>query len=450
MSAITISNSYPKHEGGSLIAWQRDVDNVTDVSISGTYSGGTPTHVEYSWQGGAFSTVSSEVIGAGAWSGTLLSLAPGEGTLTVRWSNDHAVTAETYLFVGDLLLAMGDSTVAINIDYEVAANAGPPKSRAILAASGYWADMDTTILSGCWPVVANLIVAQEGVPVGIIQWSAGGRPWGDWIDPDGNPAGDLLAVIAASHVNRFRAVLLQLGTVDAIYEIGQSQVTSDMTVVIDMLTAQLPGATPEFFISFPGDLSTISRSVLDGVRLGMTDAMDGLPATHMGPQFSDLDYPDHTHPEPDQAVLMGTRWFLGISDTLYGTTFGRPPRLVRVTGTGDTHVVTFDRAIDDDAITSSVFRVKDNGTPLTISSVTKTAARQVTIVTTTAAVGTVTVDLASGSDASGNAMPVGLTETLPDSTTIRRPAEFFLDEPITEEPEEPSGRFASVFAGVVR
>jgi hypothetical protein len=66
-----------------------------DIQATGTYSGGTPTHVEARFNGGAWTPLSAEVISGGSWSGTLAgqAIVAGGGAFDVRWSNNTGDTA---------------------------------------------------------------------------------------------------------------------------------------------------------------------------------------------------------------------------------------------------------------------------------------------------------------------------------------------------------------------
>lgn len=86
--ALTIGGTVGKHEGGTMLPYQRDVSNSTNVVLSGTYSGGTPSGIQVSWKGGAFVSLTSMTIAGGSWTGTFGAQAGDEGTLTLRWTNN--------------------------------------------------------------------------------------------------------------------------------------------------------------------------------------------------------------------------------------------------------------------------------------------------------------------------------------------------------------------------
>lgn len=89
-------------------AYQRNSSNQANIAITGTYTG-TPTTIEASFNGGAYATIVASPAG-GTFSGSLSAQAMGQGTLTVRFSNDTP-TADTVAFVtiGDVFIVMGQS-----------------------------------------------------------------------------------------------------------------------------------------------------------------------------------------------------------------------------------------------------------------------------------------------------------------------------------------------------
>ena len=90
---------------------QRNGANVADIVISGTYSG-TPTAIEASFRLGAWQTIVATPAG-GVYSGTLTAQAVGQGTLTVRFTNDTSQAAQIInLGIGDVFLVAGQSNAA--------------------------------------------------------------------------------------------------------------------------------------------------------------------------------------------------------------------------------------------------------------------------------------------------------------------------------------------------
>jgi hypothetical protein len=90
--------------------WQRNGSDEASVTISGTYTG-TPTTIERSVDGGAYTTAVATPSG-GVWSDTF-TLATGQYDIVYRFSNDVGVTdTVTYISVGDVFVGSGQSNMS--------------------------------------------------------------------------------------------------------------------------------------------------------------------------------------------------------------------------------------------------------------------------------------------------------------------------------------------------
>lgn len=88
--------------------FQRDGSNQASVRITGTYDG-TPTTIEYSWAGSAYATLVASPTG-GVFDQTVTLTGPGQGALTIRFSNATAVAASlASVGVGDVFIVGGQS-----------------------------------------------------------------------------------------------------------------------------------------------------------------------------------------------------------------------------------------------------------------------------------------------------------------------------------------------------
>lgn len=87
---------------------QRNGSDQANIQISGTYTG-SPTAIEASWNGGPYTEIVSNPTG-GTYSGTLANQSVGQGTLTVRFTNDINQSASAqYVGVGDIFVIAGQS-----------------------------------------------------------------------------------------------------------------------------------------------------------------------------------------------------------------------------------------------------------------------------------------------------------------------------------------------------
>lgn len=172
--------------------------NTSDIAISGSYVG-TPTAIEASFNGGAYATIDASPSG-GTYSGTLSSQAQGQGTLTVRFTNNVATNgSQTYIGIGEVFLVTGQS----NAEGQGTSNqvySSTDGLKAAMFSNGYqWKELvdpfDSNVgqvdsvsydavYGGSWTLpLATLLMNQLHVPVafipcplsgsGIIEWSAG-------------------------------------------------------------------------------------------------------------------------------------------------------------------------------------------------------------------------------------------------------------------------------------
>lgn len=105
--AFTVPGT-PATAAVSYRMFQRNGSNQASVRITGTYSG-TPTTIEYSWAGSAYSTLVASPA-AGVFDQTVTLTGPAQGALTIRFSNATAVAASLVAVgVGDVYMVAGQS-----------------------------------------------------------------------------------------------------------------------------------------------------------------------------------------------------------------------------------------------------------------------------------------------------------------------------------------------------
>jgi lysophospholipase L1-like esterase len=85
IAGLTVANP------GAVLAGQA-------MTVSGTYSGPDPGGLDYAFDGGAWTAVPSPAIGGGAWSFSVTAPAAGSHTVSVRETNDTAVSATSPAF----------------------------------------------------------------------------------------------------------------------------------------------------------------------------------------------------------------------------------------------------------------------------------------------------------------------------------------------------------------
>jgi len=122
--------------------YQRNSSNQASVRVSGTYVG-TPTSLEYRWNGGAWAPLGGTMSG-GSFNNTLTLTGPAQGDLQVRFANDTSVFQTLVAVgVGDVWLCPGQSNhvgggTGINYVPPVAPGAHPGWVGCICDLTGTW------------------------------------------------------------------------------------------------------------------------------------------------------------------------------------------------------------------------------------------------------------------------------------------------------------------------
>ena len=163
----------------SPVAYQtfQRTGTTASIPISGTYSG-TPTAIEASFNGGAYATIDASPSG-GTFSGTLASQSQGQGTLTVRYTNDTGVTDTVAdVGIGDVYLVLGDS-IAEGRGTNAQSHGWTTKATNY-RQDNLWKEgndpMDTnTTIGSHWPLLAKHIMQSEGVPVAMMVNGTGSQ-----------------------------------------------------------------------------------------------------------------------------------------------------------------------------------------------------------------------------------------------------------------------------------
>lgn len=422
------------------------------ISITGTYVG-TPTAIEASFNGGAYSTIVASPSG-GTFSGTLSGQSQGQGTLTVRWTNDTAVNATAAnVGIGDVFVIGGDS-----ISVGQGANA-QSYTHATLKAAKFrqddaWAEgndgIDTGTSSGShWPLLATQIMADQSVPVAFISCGTGSTDVAgsnnQWAKNNSGYA-EMTAQVTASGVNGVKGVLLHLGPNAVVNASTLSKATYNTAIdtLASNIVADLAGA-PKLHLGIFGEVSTGSppdrTAALNNIRGAIIEAHNDNANVKPGPCLIEQDYSDGVHPASDaELAAVAKRWWVALKESLYSGSGGRGPRVSSAQwDTGRTEItVVFDRVLKTGlTFGTGCWAVSDNGTPMTVSSVdyhgSNTSAVVVTV--SAAAVGaanTTTVTFANGDTAVGLVVPMSADITMPSGSAIQIPAEPIYAQAVSE------------------
>lgn len=495
------------------VANQGYTRNPTTASIAAS-GGGTNTGASTTIQGSIdnFATTQNLQTGytGGAWSGTMTSIAPGTYTFKIRLANDHSTTATvTPINVGDAFVTVGNSVLngeAAAVLYNYLTGPGGIKACSYDSITTTWIEPTTRLrqdgnnASSLFQVVLSLLLNDTncGVPIIVIHCC---HDSSDCLGSAGNSAGwaagnsmynTALATVASSGITRVTAVVAGgFGVVaaqSANGTVNQAAYAAAYSAMADGFAANFPGA-PKTVACLPGSVQDATgmaadlRANTDACRMA-EKGLWGTGNVLRGPVWSDMGFQfdaGHIHPVENVDMLtMGSRLYLAIMDEFYGQSFGRGPQVVTLILSADkTRLrVLWDQdllpavasaaqylggKIYDFGSTSSFtraascFRVRDSGTPVTISTVTQAALREMTFqfASPVSAAANLEVDFGSwndavsslvysdlGGDVNADSAPYGASISLPvdlpdggsfTADHIYQPAEPFLGQVVTAE-----------------
>ncbi len=434
---------------------------VASIPITGTYTG-TPTNIEADFNGGGYATVATGPTG-GTFSGTLTGQAEGQGTLTVRFSNDHSVTGTcATVGIGDVVLIVGDS-------HYVGPLTNPQSySHATLKAAKFtqanvWGEgndpIDSFGASGSsFPLLATLWMASQSVPVAFISTAQAGTDMGTW-SPGGTEYNNALTQVTNSGVNAVGLVMGSFGT-NVVTSGGASQAAYHtlLSTFVTALRAAVAG-TPPVLLDVFGSLISFLRADVDHERLAIMQAAGDVTGCFLGQLLYDQLYTgDDLHASTDaEGQIIARRMWPSVEAALFSGVDGHGPRVsgsITLDATKKFITITFGRDLAA-GTTYGGFRVTDSGTPATIVSAVRASSRRVVIEVSSAlsAVANVAVSLGSDGDAAGQTVPTTTAITLPATVgigTVTLPAELFVAAAVVAEGSGGTAGTASVFkSGII-
>ncbi len=217
-------------------------NTVTDdasITVTGVYSGVTvPTSIEYSYAGSSYAVLDAAPSG-GNFTGNII-IPSGNGTLTVRYSNDTGVTTfVNNIAVGIKCLFWGQSNfvgVATNAQ-SYTATAGMFHKYTV--TNDLWEEgndpfLTATNLGSLFPLLANHFVNNKSVPVGFVGVAAGSTNLSQW------QAGQtlntrMLDYLTGSGGNSVEVIASWIGESDASQGTLEATFKSEYNAVIDQL-----------------------------------------------------------------------------------------------------------------------------------------------------------------------------------------------------------------------
>ncbi len=432
---------------------QRGSDNTADINISGTYTG-SPTAIEASWNGGAYTTIVSSPSG-GTYTGTLSDQTAGQGTLTVRFLNDHTQTAsKSYVGIGDIFVSAGQSNGSGRaINNQIYTH--PTLKAALFGNDDTWKELvdpfdsmsnqvdsvsleDSSVLTtgfgSAWPLVATHYLEDQNVPVAFIPTNKGGTSISEWL-PNASNHGDTTTLYGSMY-RRIQAVG---GAVKGVlFWQGENDVGGARATYLSRLQSFADSVYADFGVKVVpaqiGPYGTQTATNLNNIRLAQQDAWNAGGTILPGPTLYDVDITDpdfQVHFKTDTEIQTAAdRWWAAISKDYFNGPDGRGPRLSSAThNTAKTEIIL---TFTDDSlpilpatgIDPLAFTVKDNGVAQTVSSVERISNSAIKLTLASPASGTLTVSLGNGDTAKGKVVPT-------DSSEFNLPAEIFIDQPTT-------------------
>lgn len=393
-TAITITT--PK----AYQVFQRGGDGKANISITGTYTGAAPVSVEAQWSGGAWTVIDAAAT-AGAYSGVLAAQLGGQGTLSVRDSENTGVTASvTYVGVGDVFIVAGQSNAAGELTNSQVYSHATLKASHYKYTGSVWADLvDPTganVAKGSvWPLLATLFMANQSVPVAFIPVAVGSTSLvfapAHWAKT-GSRYVDLLARLSGSGVNGVKAILWYQGETDASNSISQSAYQTALSLMVDDLQAD-SGLALQIVAALFGEVSAVSDANLQAIQAAIVNRWTNDSDILAGPSAADQNFADGTHWTTNgEAAVLAARWWRCLRAHFYGnaTEPARAPKIISANRAGNVVSVTFDGGTGALANQTSTigWKYTDNGTPITISSAAAGSATRVDLTLATTPVGT--------------------------------------------------------------
>lgn len=228
------------------VAWdlcaRNPATNTGSISITGTYSDATPTAIEARWSGGTWATIDSAPAG-GSYSGSLTGLAAGNGTLEVRMANATAVTASVdNVAIGGKFLFWGQSNFSGRANNAQTYTGTAGWFHKYTVTNNQWqqgADpFDTETANGSlYPLLASLLTAELGCPVGFIGVAKGSTALAAWQPGQSlnTRMVDYYNAATAHGSGGIEAVISWIGESDADAGTAETDFKSRYNTVIDQL-----------------------------------------------------------------------------------------------------------------------------------------------------------------------------------------------------------------------
>ena len=294
------------------------------IAISGTYTG-TPTAIEASWNGGAYATIDAAPAG-GTYSGTLSGQTQGQGTLTVRFTNDTGVTHSVgYVGIGEVIVTAGQSN-SLGQGTNSQTYRHPTIKATKYTGSGWaeFADPYDGAGGSPWAWAATYLQNALGVPVAFLSCGADGASITTWtVGGKASYTAALARIQAAvgSGSGAVRCVVWHQGETDALAPMSEATYHGHLVTLVSQFTTDVPGV--KFMPCLLQDSTGITDADEDAIRAATTASWADITDVETGPDFTDLTSTDSYHPKTDaDQIVMGMRWADKLVEAFYETATG--------------------------------------------------------------------------------------------------------------------------------
>ncbi|PID44086.1 MAG: hypothetical protein CSB48_02900 [Proteobacteria bacterium] len=244
------------------------------LAISGDYETAiAPTAIEISVDSGSWEVL-DEAPASNSFAGSI-TLQTGVHTVAVRVANQPTLTAQlSSVRVGDIYLTAISQSNHTNA-YGTGSFTGPAGYCSEFTG-GEWKDYETTPHTAYFPLLANRIANEQGVPTGYITVAQGSTTMAQWQEGEGLMNAALAAFNAATSAGAYN--LSWIGEGDANANTPENTFKSQANAAIDYLHNQTGLKSIITLIPTPGPAGA-------NIRQWFTDVVDSNPNAVQGPNM---------------------------------------------------------------------------------------------------------------------------------------------------------------------
>lgn len=325
--------------------FQRDENNLADIEIEGTYTGGPVSAIEARFGNGPWTVIDPNP-NNGNFSGVLVDQTAGQGDVSVRFNtNVNILATKNYIGVGDIYVVAGQSNASGR------GKTNQVYSHATLKASLFgnddvWKELkdphdkninqvdvvssDPLAKGSFVPILATHFLADQNIPIAFIPASMGATSIDVW-----GPTSELYLSMKRrvdAVGGKIKAVLWFQGESDSSVAAVVGYV-DQLNELVDSIYTDFGGAKTVIGMLGSATPTGEGRSL---VRMAQKEVIETNPHAVQGPAMYDVNIDnegcDGTHfcSDADLAIF-GERWWRALDKEFYGGSDGFGPQLVEST-----------------------------------------------------------------------------------------------------------------------